>query len=260
MDSRIEILVQACRIGNQVLIELLAKIWTRGINDEIKGPFRDSLFEIIDTYAVRWVKAIDERDEAEVRVLSKVAIEGLIAAAGTGNAIELSIQLTAFVLVNLRLVLDPNPVNAERMNWLLHEAEPMSEVAVGLGGELLAGALVTVGMQFFLALRPRSLDCDDLRLHEILVGISTKVLEQIARADLILTVKAWIQHLAEERLKRFSTRYRRRAELFQLEDQFSYIFDSISGAGSHIPSLLATVEVLRGAIAVCGTEARYDLI
>lgn len=250
----VEILFRACRVGNQELIELLAKVWAAGVNDAIKGPFRDSLFDIAETYSEIWIAAVGRQDQNEVRVLGKLAIEMLLAAAR--NAMELSTQLTAWILVKLRLVL--NPTNLKLTNWLLHEGESISMVTIGTNDNNLAGALVTVAMQFFLALKHRSPGSDDVRLEEVLLGISTKVLVEIERAGLLQSAKDAIQTLADEHFTLFCTRYRRKEELVQLEKHYLDILDSIAENGSLIPSLQETVKSLQDGIETCAKEARYD--
>lgn len=251
----VDILVEACRVGNQEFIELLAKVWAGGVNDAIKGPFRDSVFDIAETYAEIWIAAAYQKNQIEVRVLGKLAIEMLLAAAG--NAIELSTQLTAWILVKLRLVL--NQMNLEQSEWLLHEGGSISMVTIGTNDNELAEAFVTVAMQFFLALKHRSPGSDDVRLEQVLLGISTTVLGEIQRAGLLQSAKDAIQHLADQHFNLFCTRYRRKEELVQLENHFLDILDSISKDGSQIPSLQATVKSLQDGIEACAKEARYDL-
>lgn len=251
----VEILIQACRVGHQELIELLAKVWAGGVNDAIKGPFRESVFDIAEIYGEIWVKAAVRKDQVEVRVLGNLAVEMLLAAAG--NAIELSTQLTAWILVKLRLVL--SPTNLGLMNWLLHEGESISAVTLGSNDNVQAEVLVTVAMQFFLALKHRSPGSNDERLEKVLLGISTTVLRGIERAGHLESAKDAIERLANQHFDLFCTRYRRKEELVELENHFLDILDLISEDGSEIPSLQATVKSLQDAIAAYAKEARYDL-
>lgn len=256
ITAGLEIYMETCRLENRELIEIVAKVWAMAAKDLIKGPFRDNLFKIVDIYAERWITAVIAKDGKEVRVMGKAGVEVLLAAAGTGGSMGVSMEITAYFLVKLRRVLHDGDPNMR--NWLLNEADPISKVAIRREDEELAEALVRVGMEFFLAIRHPHPNNDHDQLQQILLEITTPVLEDIERAGLMDSAKTSIESLAVAKFEIFHSGDSRKDELDQLERNLLEVLDAVTQAATQISSIPAIVADLKMEIRLCASDARLN--
>lgn len=255
MVAGIELYIQMCQTGSQELVELVAKVWAKAGDDMMKWAFRVEIIAILDFYCIDWAKAAEQRNSVKVNAVGTAGLGLLLAAVGPINARELSREITTHFLAILQTVMHSR--NPDLKNWVLSIAQPLLQVTIKRHDAESTAAVVGVGLEFLLAVIE---DNEYNELREVILAISTKVLGEIERLDLLDSARATVEHLAEEKFNACAAggHRGRRVQLDRLEGKLFEVLDSVNVAGNQIPQLATVIEKLKEAVKGYAREAGLE--
>lgn len=248
MAAGVELYFRMCQVGNQELIKIVANVWARAAENVVGGPFRDEIIAILNLHCNNWVTAVVSKDRVKVSMLSTAVMEVLLAAAGPTDAREVRRMATVPLLLTMQKIMRSEDRNLKR--WVFSKAEPILQVTID--GESTA-AVVGVGLDFLLAVIDSS---EYIELQGTVLAISMRLLDKIARADLLDRAKDSIGYLAIERLSACVTGGDRdKFSLDLLERNLLKGLDLVYVAGDQIPQLGTVIEELRETVKGHAKEA-----
>lgn len=234
-----ELLIQVCRLGDQDLIEIVARVWARAVDDSMVNTFGDQILEILAAFSERWVTAAEERNTVELRALAKAAVE-LLLAAGRSPFTNLTKPFAAIILSRVEQVFD----RGDRIlqGWVIKKliGWPIN-VTIGSEDKEWAQLAVAIGMELFLVSAQLSRGKTYHAQRKKLLHSSTTVLEEIVRAGHLEDTKTAIENLAN---KKFSEILDVASDVRQgeLQTNMREILIAVSNAGNSIPHLTTTID------------------
>lgn len=244
----IEIYLQMCRVKNQQLVRMVAKIWVEAVEDLVDGAFGESLLDIVRKYAQDWVGAVQNQDATEVRAIGEAGIEALFAAAERGRK-EVIREFTPIYVIQLQEVFYTGHSSTGR--WLLDEVQPATHVAFGDQDRERAEAFFIVGMEFFLVFDEGQI-VESNHPGNMILDIAVAALKAIHLAGLMKDIEKAARILADEKFRLFEDNTPGRKNL---ERRMLGIFDSILVKLKNQDSALSTaVKGFKEAITVSAAE------
>lgn len=239
-----QLLIQACRIGDQELVDILANAWAK--DDSIMRLIGDDVLDTLAAIGQEWVTAIRKRDIAESRALLKAGTE-LLLACGKTKVTALTSGLSAHFLDSVQQVL--NPSDPELQYWVFNhfKGRSISNIAIGGQDEDLARVTVGVGLELLLAMFQLKEWSSDVQPRLALLSTCTKGLEKIVLAGHLQSAKTAVENLAKEKFGQFTTGVHDRHRI-KLKANLLEVLQAVSDTGYQIPQLQRTIEDLENSI------------
>lgn len=241
-----ELFIQVCRVGDQHLIELVARVWATTGDDSMVSAFGDQILEILAAFSGRWVTAAEERNTLEFRALAKASVE-LLLAAGRSPFTNLTKRFAAIQLSRVQQVLDRGDPNMQ--GWVIKKliGWPICHLTIGEQDEEWAQLAVAVGMEFFLVNAQLNRGKKYHALQEKLLHSSTTVLEEIVLAGHLQSTKTAIESLANGKFSE-SPDLASDGRQGELQTNMREILIAVSNAGNNIPQLQTTIDEINNSM------------
>lgn len=238
-----QLLIHACRVGDQELIEILASVWAK--DDSIMRVIGDDVLRVVAAIGQEWVNAVQKEDIAESRALIKAGTE-LLLACGKTQLTALSNGLATHFLDSVQQVL--NPRDPALQFWVFNhfKGSSISNITIGRQDEDLARVTVGVGLEFLLAMFQLK-EWGDVQPRLALLSTCTRILEKIALAGHLQSAKIAVENLAKEKFSQFTTGVHDRLRT-KLEANLLEVLQAVSDTGYQIPQLQPTIEDLENSI------------
>lgn len=248
-----ELFIQVCRVGDQHLIELVARVWANAVDDSMVTAFGDQILEILAAFSERWVTAVEKRDIVEFKALAKAGVS-LLLAAGRSPFLSLTKQFAAILLSRAQQVLDRR--HPDMQGWVIKNliGWPICDVTIGRQDEEWAQLTVAVGVEFFLVTAQLNQGNQYLALREKLLDSSTTVLGEIVLAGHLQGAKTAIENLVKKKFREIPSLASDPLQ-DELQANLRGILVSVSNAGHNIPQLRTTIDSIKNSI--CSLPAIY---